>query len=122
MEELRRIIGTAGPAPDAINRFSSWESFGDALWKELKVKHNLKVSKQMHEAKKKGGGVVGIWKSLFPEAALALESGPFAKTNNQYSNGGSSSFHPQPIVCVPVHYQYAGNYYGSQYVGNGDGG
>ena len=123
MEQLRRIIGTAGPAPDAINRSTDWASFGDALWKDLKAKHNLKVSKQMHDAKKEGGGVLGIWKSLFSDAAHALESGPFARKQSQSFGGGSSTQAHQRPICVPMqtnfcHYQYPWYGYGPWY-GNG---
>ena len=74
----------------------------------------------MHDAKKEGGGVLGIWKSLFPDAARALESGPFARKQSQSFGGGSSTQAHQQPICVPMqtnywHYQYPWYGYGPWY-------
>eukprot|EP00959_Pyramimonas_sp_CCMP1952_P208639 4364492-Pyramimonas_sp.AAC.1 len=74
----------------------------------------------MHDAKKEGRGVLGIWKSLFPYAARALESGPFARQQGQSFGGGSSTQAQQQPICLPMqtnywHYQCPWYGYGPWY-------
>ena len=113
MEELCCIIRSAGSWPACINRCRNWTDFGDALWKDLKSVHGLKVNKRLHDAKKEGGGVVRLWKKEFPQSAYALDN-IFRNGSQSGSPGGAfSSFNQQPIVYVPVPgYFYNNNGYG----------